>query len=83
MRGEGEEGLRSKGQNFYNFKTIKIHVQSNLVITWFLGLAKLPLYNRNIAIRGQQNKVLQSVNGFKNFRMHSLQAEPLLKGTGH
>ncbi len=47
-------------------------IKLTLVIMKSLGLAKLPLYNRNIVIRGQQNKEAQSRNEIWDFRMYSL-----------
>ena len=43
-------------------------IQLTLVVLRSLGLAKLPLYNRNVVLRGQKNKETQSRNEIWDFR---------------
>ncbi len=51
-------------------RTGVVYIQSTLLTTRLLGLAKLPLYNRNVV--RQQNKETQSRNEIPVFTMDSL-----------
>ena len=53
---------------YYTF--VELCLQSTLVITRSLGLAKFPLYNRNDVIREQQIKETQSITKIRDFRVY-------------
>ena len=59
-------GLLADG-NLGEKKCLRFTVEP-IVVTRSLGLAKLPLYSRNVVIRRQQNKETQSGNEIQDFK---------------
>ncbi len=71
LQGRDPTNVQLSFSNPLYIHTVTFTVQSTLVLTRSLGLAKLALCNLNDVIRGRQNKETQSANAIRDFRMYS------------